>query len=153
MLTQAIARTAAPKRNRLLYALQDRPDIVSIELLVAGRKDLVLLRALDLEQALALAHGAPPDAILIDITLPGLGALDFMKRLRAEPGTETTPIIAVGGDTSPAAVAKALDAGFFLRLAKPLQAAPFLEALDYALEFNAVEQAERPMTRRLKAAP
>jgi len=50
-------------------------------------------------------------------------------------------------------VAKALDAGFFLRLAKPLQAAPLLEALDYALEFNAVEQAERPMTRRLKAAP
>jgi CheY-like chemotaxis protein len=138
---------------RLLYALEGRPDIVSVELLLAGRKDLVLLRALDLEQGLDLARSAPPDAILIDIALPGLSALDFMQRLRAAPGTETTPIIAVGANTSPAALARAIDAGFFLCLAKPLQAAPFLEALDYALEFNAVEQAERPMPRRVKEAP
>lgn len=152
MLTQAIP-SASPRRNRLLYVLDDRPGIAFVELIVAGRKDLVLLRALDAEQGLALARSHHPDAILIDLNLPGMSALDFMKRLRAAPGTETTPILALGAHTSPAAFARAIDAGFFLYLAKPLQAAPFLEALDYALEFNAVERAERGIPRPLKESP
>ena len=139
--------------SRLLYVLDDIPGIALVELIAAGRDDLALLRALDFEQGLALARDEQPDAILLDINLLGTKAVEFMQRLHEAAATEAIPIIALGANSSPAAFAKAIDAGFFLYLAKPLQAAPFLEALAYALEFNAVEQAERPLTRPLKESP
>ncbi len=148
-MARAIPKTA-PKLSRLLCVQEDAESIALVEHLAAGRKDLVLLRALDLEHGLKLARAKQPEAILIDIDLPGIGALEFMKRLRQEPDTEAIPILALGANASPAAVVKAIEAGFFHYLAKPLQAAPFLEALAYALEFIAVERAERGGPQPLK---
>ena len=65
-----------------------------------------------------------------------------MKVLRADPATEAIPILALGANAAPKAIVKALEAGFFQVLTKPLQAAPFLEALAFALEFAAVERSE-----------
>ena len=149
MLTRAITKTG-PRRSRLLYVQEDAAGIALVEQLAAGRKDLVLLRALNLEQGLALARSEQPEAILVDINLPGMSAIEFMKRLREEAETEATPILALGTSQSPAAAVKALEAGFFHYLAKPLRAAPFLEALAHALEFIAVERAERASPQPLK---
>ena len=59
------------------------------------------------------------------------------------PATEATPILALGANASPEAIVKALEAGFFQVLAKPLRAKPFMEALAFALEFAAVERSEQ----------
>ena len=50
--------------------------------------------------------------------------------------------LALGTDAAPQASIKALEAGFFLYLVKPLDAGQLSEALDYALEFSALERAE-----------
>ena len=75
--------------------------------------------------------------------LPGISALQFLKLMRADPATQNTPILALGASTEPAAFAKALEAGFFHYLARPLKSALFMEALAHALEFAALERAER----------
>jgi two-component system, cell cycle response regulator DivK len=36
-----------------------------------------------------------PDLILIDIQLPNISGIEAMRRLRAEPSTAATPIIAI----------------------------------------------------------
>jgi CheY-like chemotaxis protein len=149
MMARAVPKTG-PRRSRLLCLQDDAVSIALVEHFVAGRRDLVLLHALDLEQGLKLARARQPEAILVDIDLPGMGAIEFMKRLRKNAGTEATPILALGANASPAAVVKAIEAGFFHYLAKPLQAAPFLEALAYALEFTAAERAERGSPQPLK---
>jgi CheY-like chemotaxis protein len=113
-----------------------------VKKLLEGRKDLLLLHAADANAGIELARTQRPDAILIDVDLPGISALEFMKVLRTDPATEATPILALGANTSPKAIVKALEAGFFQVLTKPLQAAPFLEALAFALEFAAVERSE-----------
>ena len=110
--------------------------------LLEGRKDLLLLHAADAKLGLELARTQRPEAILIDVDLAGMSALEFMKVLRADPATEATPIMALGANAAPAAIVKALEAGFFQYLSKPLQAKPFMEALDFALEFAAVERSE-----------
>ena len=142
MMAQAIPKITAP-RSRLLYVQEDFVAIALDEQLVAGRTDLMLLRALDLEHGLTLARSHQPEVILIDLNLPGMPAVEFMKRLHAEADTATTPILALGASSTPADSVRALEAGFFLYLAKPLRATPFLEALAYALEFAAVERDER----------
>ena len=131
------------KRRGLLYVEDHADSIALVETLLAGRKDLRLLHAMDANLAIKLARTRRPDAILINIDLAGVSALEIMKTLRADPATEATPILALGASAAPAAIVKALDAGFFQYLTKPLQAGAFMEALTFALEFAAVERSER----------
>lgn len=141
MIARATPKTG-PTRSKLLYVEDHAESIALVETLLAGRKDLALLRAPDAKRGIELARTQQPDAILIDIDLAGMSALEFMKILRAERALETTPILALGASLAPEAIVKGLEAGFFQVLGKPLQAGPFMEALDFALEFAAVERSE-----------
>ena len=127
---------------RLLYVADGAESIGLVETLLAGRKDLLLLRAMNPDRGMKLARTRRPDAILIDVDLADTNALDFMKVLRADPATEATPLLALGASAAPEAIVKALQAGFFQYLTKPLAAAPFMEALAFALAFTAVERSE-----------
>jgi len=150
MIAQAIPKTG-PRRCRLLYVEDHADSVMLVKTLLAGRKDLLLVHAADANLGIKLARTQRPEAILIDIDLAGMSALEFMKVLRADPATETTPILALGANAAPEAIVKALEAGFFQVLTKPLQAGPFIEALDFALEFAAVERSEQnpvPLHRR-----
>ena len=142
MIARAMPRTS-PRRCRLLYVEDHAESIALVETLLAGRKDLRLLRAMDAGLGIKLARAEQPEVILIDIDLAGMSALEFMKILRADPATDATPVLALGANAAPEAIVKALEAGFFQYLTKPLQAGPFVEALDFALEFAAVERSER----------
>ena len=150
MIARAVPKTGR-RRCRLLYVEDHADSVMLVKRLLEGRKDLLLLHAADAKLAIELARTQRPEAILIDIDLAGMSALEFMKVLRADPATETTPILALGANAAPEAIVKALEAGFFQVLTKPLQAGPFIEALDFALEFAAVERSEQnpvPLHRR-----
>ena len=45
--------------------------------------------------ALALAAAAPPDLILLDLRMPGIGGLEVCRRLKQNPATNAVPIIVV----------------------------------------------------------
>ena len=123
------------RRCRLLYVEDHAESVALVQTLLAGRKDLLLLHAADANLGIELARARRPEAILINVDLAGTSALEFMKVLRADPATEATPILALGANAAPEAIVKALEAGFFQVLTKPLQAGPFMEALAFALEF------------------
>jgi len=142
MITRAIPKTG-PRRCRLLYVEDHADSVALVETLLAGRKDLLLLHAADAKLGIKLARAKRPEAILINVDLAGMSALEFMKALRADPATEATPILALGASAAPEAIVKGLEAGFFQYLTKPLQSEPFMEALAFALEFAAVERSEQ----------
>jgi len=128
---------------RLLYVENHADSVALVETLLAGRKDLLLLRAADANLGIELARTQRPEAILINVDLAGMSALEFMQILRADPATEATPILALGANAAPEVIVKVLEAGFFQYLTKPLRAEPFMEALLFALEFAAVERSEQ----------
>jgi PAS domain S-box-containing protein len=130
-------------RRRLLYVEDHSASFGLVEQLVACRADVLLLRAADVDLGIDLARTAQPEVILLNIDLPGINALQFMKLLRADPVTQYMPLLALGADAAPDAITKALEAGFFHYLTKPLKAEPFMQALDDALEFAALERAEQ----------
>jgi CheY-like chemotaxis protein len=142
MIARAIPR-ADPSRSRLLYVEGHAENVALVQALLAGRKDVLVLRAANASLGLKLARAERPEAILIDLELAGMSALGFMKALRADPDTAATPVLALGAELAPKALVATLEAGFFQVLAKPLQAAPLLAALDFALEFTAVERSEQ----------
>ena len=140
----AVPNPAARERSaRLLYVEDDPASIALVEEQIAGRADVQLLRASDVGLGIERARAAPPDVILLNVDLPGISAAEFMKRLRTDPATQSTPILALGAHGAPEAIAKAQQAGFFHYLVRPLKGTLFMEALADALEFAARERDEQ----------
>ncbi len=137
-------RAAGDAARRTLLYVDDHPESLAlVEQLVARRTDLQLLCAADVKRAIALARAERPEVILVNIDLPGMDAIQLMKLLRADPAAQDTPILALSANAAPEVITKALEAGFFHYLTKPMKAEPFMEALGVALEFAACERAER----------
>lgn len=80
----------------------------------------LLLEADDGERGLALALKENPDLIIMDVRLPGLNGLQVVGRLRATPGFEDTPIIAVTASAMKGDKEKILAAGYSAYLSKPI---------------------------------
>lgn len=120
----------------LLYVEDNPANLELVEQLVARRPDLRLLGAADGNLGIEFARAYQPEVILMDINLPGISGLDAMAILRADPSTAHIPIIALSANAVPHDIAKALDAGFFNYLTKPIKVNQFMDALDAALKFS-----------------
>ena len=78
-----------------------------------------LIEAHDGEAGVAMALEQRPDLVLMDIQLPKISGMDAIRRLRAEPTTAPTPIIAITSFALSGDEQKAKDAGATAYLAKP----------------------------------
>ena len=78
-----------------------------------------LIEADDGESGVAKALEMHPNLILMDIQLPKMSGLEAMRRLRANPVTAATPIVAITSFALSGDDQKAKDAGATAYLAKP----------------------------------
>ncbi len=111
-------RAAAP----LVLVLEDHDDTREMMgfLLDMGGFEVALARTG--EEALAKVSARPPAVVILDVGLPGISGLDVARRVRQHPATRNVPMIAVTGWVAPQDVARALEAGCDLVLAKPCPA-------------------------------
>ncbi|MFL5961164.1 MAG: HD domain-containing phosphohydrolase [Gaiellaceae bacterium] len=71
--------------------------------------------AYDVIEAERVLAEARPDAILLDIGLPGIDGIFYLERLRETPQTSKLPIVAISGSEEAGRAAKAAGAEAFLR--------------------------------------
>lgn len=72
-------------------------------------------------QALGIAHEFQPDAMVIDIGMPGLDGHDLARRIRTEPWGKEVLLIAASGWGQEEDKEKSREAGFNLHLVKPVE--------------------------------
>jgi DNA-binding response OmpR family regulator len=75
------------------------------------------IEASDVQEAEA-AMADRPEAIVLDVMLPGKSGIDFLSELRSEP-EDTTPVVVVSAWQSPADEKAALGAGADAFIGKP----------------------------------
>ena len=76
--------------------------------------------ASDGREALVAAQTAPPDLILMDLTMPDLDGWEATRRLKSDPGTRGIPIIAVTARHEVQDVTRARLVGFDQYVTKPV---------------------------------
>ena len=76
-------------------------------------------QALDGESGLALARDRQPDAILLDVMMPGMDGYEVCRRLKADEETRLLPVVFLTGLDSREARLKGLEAGAADFLNKP----------------------------------
>ncbi|HSH89943.1 MAG TPA: ATP-binding protein [Ramlibacter sp.] len=123
-------------QSTLLYVEDNPANLELVGQLVARRTDLRMLSAPDGKTGIEYARACRPAVILMDINLPGVSGIEAMKILRADPATAHIPIIALSANAVPRDIEKALEAGFFNYITKPIVVSEFMDALDVALIFS-----------------
>ena len=104
--------------------------------LLTGRlraKGYEVVNAFDAMQAMMAAMRSQPDAIVLDINMPGGTGIEALKRLKASSKTALIPVIVVSGTTDPQtpATVKTLGAAEFLP--KPVDVDQLLRTLSRLL--------------------
>lgn len=90
--------------------------------------------AADANEALAvLAGGFRPRLILMDVQLPGMDGLELTKRLRADPATRGTVIVALTAYAMVGDEQRTLAAGCDAYIAKPIDTRSFVDSIAAAL--------------------
>jgi CheY-like chemotaxis protein len=90
------------------------------------------------EEALAKARLRPPDLILMDLGLPDMSGIEVTRRLKADPTTRSTVIVALTGRALDTDQRACLEAGCAGYLAKPIDSENLLRKIP---EFLATGQA------------
>lgn len=104
---------------RILVAEDDQVTSQSVCAMVRGLGHRPM-QAFDAMQTLMLAMRLPqPDAILLDLNMPGGTGMGALERLQASSKTAHIPVIVLSGTTDPEARRTALDAGATEFLGKP----------------------------------
>lgn len=124
----------ASLRGTLLY-IEDNPDNQALmERIVAQIDGLDIQLARSAEIGLSIAQQAPPDIIIMDINLPGMGGLAATRKLRALHGCANIPVFAVSANPTEDIKTQAREAGCNDFLAKPINLQHLLISLRRTFE-------------------
>ncbi len=105
--------------KKILVADDDKVTLETLGAQLRGA-GFQVITAMDAMQAFMSAQRNGPDAVLLDIQMPGGTGLDTLKRLRSSSKTQNIPVIAMSAMKDPEWGKRALDLGALEFLSKPL---------------------------------
>ena len=98
-LIDAVRRTRRTngKELKTVLVIDDEPALLELLGLTLVKKGFRVLHAADGQAGVELAQGYAPDAIILDLAMPGFGGAQIVEKLRADPRTKGTPILIYTG--------------------------------------------------------
>jgi len=119
--------------GKRVMLVDDDQDSLVAETDVVRRGGYEVLVATDAISAVSLAVKQRPDAVVLEIGLPGGAGTTVMRRLHALPQLASVPVLMLSGRDPARYREAALKAGAVAYLTKPVQAEDLLAALRLAL--------------------
>ena len=84
-------------------------------------------------EAIMMTHQAKPDAILLDLGLPGSSGFLVLERLKSVPALASIPVVIVSAEEPQMAQAKALALGAVAFLHKPVPQRMLIQTIEQSL--------------------
>lgn len=130
-----------------ILVVDDTPE--NIDVLSGALRGAFRVRAaLSGERALAIAEAEPrPDIILLDVMMPAMDGYEVLRRLKANPVTQTIPVIFVTALSEASDEQKGLELGAVDYITKPISPAIVLARVRTHL---ALHQQNRELSRKVK---
>jgi two-component system CheB/CheR fusion protein len=112
-----------------VLVVDDAPDVTELLALLMSHAGYEVSMAFSATEAFDTARAGHFDAVISDIGMPGMNGYQLAEALRALPGYQSTPLIAVTGFTHFEDRERARRAGFDEFLHKPISPADLLDAV------------------------
>jgi len=121
---QVILRTG--KQNPTILIIDDNEGLIELLERYVSSETYQVLSALTGEEGLKLARQLQPDAIVMDLMMPGMDGWELLQYLRTDADTRTIPVIICSVINDPEL---AYSLGASLCIAKPVNKETILQAL------------------------
>ncbi len=122
------------QRGRVVVYVEDNPANVTFMRDVLSEFDgMELVAAPTAEMGIEIARARVPDAIIMDINLPGMSGLEALQVLRRDDATKGIPVIALTAAASERDRQRGMQAGFFRYLTKPVKVDELVGGLEALL--------------------
>jgi len=108
------------KGMRTILVVEDYTDVRQMLKVLLESEKFRVLEAATGSEALEVIKDEEPDAILMDLALPGFDGLETIRRIRAIDGFQNTPIVVLTAYTGPSTYETALHAGSDYFMGKPI---------------------------------
>ena len=114
-----------------ILVVEDTPETRRLMCRVLERASIVALEAATGEAGLDAIRRHRPDAVVLDLRLPGISGFDVARAVRADPDPtiSTTPILACSASVQAEVRREALDAGCDAFEGKPIDIRTFPDLL------------------------
>ena len=97
------------------------------------RKGFEVVIAVDGQAGIDIASSATPDIILMDLSLPVIDGWEATRKIKADPATQSIPVIALTAHAMAGDEQKALEAGCDDYDTKPIELPRLLEKIENLL--------------------
>ena len=105
----------------LILIVEDNPTNMELATLLLEKANHTVIKAEDAQAGLDKSRSESPDLILMDIQLPGMSGLEATRILKADPITQSIPIIALTALAMSGDKERCLTAGCDGYISKPLR--------------------------------
>ena len=120
--------------NELILIVEDNPQSLKLVRDILQVKGYQTLETEAGEEGVRLAGERQPALILMDIQLPGINGIEALQRLRADPVTSGTPVIAVTASVMTQDRSRIMAAGFNGFQSKPISVNQLLATVRETLD-------------------
>jgi DNA-binding response OmpR family regulator len=127
------------KRQKILV-VEDEPDILEVIEYNLTREGFRVLTARDGEDGLKKARQDLPDALILDLMLPGLDGLEVCRKLRGDDVTRNVPILMVTAKGEESDIVVGLSIGADDYLVKPFSPRELIARLRAVLRRTQAQQ-------------
>ena len=103
-----------------ILVVEDFDDVRGMLKILLESEKFRVLEAATGAEALEVIKAEHPDAILMDLALPGIDGFETIRRIRAIDGFQNTPIVVLSAYTGLSTYENALSAGSNYFMAKPI---------------------------------
>jgi len=137
----AIARSLVKQKRRILIVDDDPESTHLVKILLEKTGNYLVREENDPDEAHQSARNFRPDAILLDIMMPGISGWEVTAALLAERSTDQIPIIFISARTEPSDRIRAYELGAQAYLMKPFD--PDVLAETVATVLGQIEHGDR----------
>ena len=135
---------AEPGPHRRILVIDDDPDLIAVLTdgleLLGGHE---VIAASDGATGLAQFVATAPDCVVVDVRMPGLDGYQFVRAVRGDAATASTPIIVLSALVRDREQLAGLLSGADAYLLKPVKMLDLIAAIEDAIRLSDQERAEQ----------
>ncbi len=135
-----------PTEQKMVLIVEDHTEVAHMLSMILQKERFATHISRDANRAMRFIQGTTPDAVLLDLMLPGMNGLEVCRYIRRDSSLDKTAIIFVSANRNPGTERAAYDAGADAFITKPVQTAELNETLKNCIRKRA---AGEDVTREL----
>ena len=121
-------------KTKTILVIEDEPDTAEMFAEMMRLSGYRVMKTHNGYIAKTMIAHEKPDALILDVMLPGISGLDILRYVRHEPALQSIPVVVVSAKGLASDIRFGLEAGATVYLAKPITFQNLKEAMAHALQ-------------------